>query len=410
MKRTYLDYAASTPLDSNVAEIMLPLMTVSYGNPSAIHFDGMLAKRAIDGAREKIGNVLGVSKTTCVFTASATESIGLALLGTIAYWKHIHSGETPEILLSPIEHEAVRAYARALEKQGVIVRYLPVSEDGVISPREVFDRLTPNTVLVSVGLVNNEIGTIQPISEIAREIRRYKKLIRGVTRDKSPIGDDVYPLLHTDATQAVNYHDMNIPRLGVDLLSCNGAKIYGPKGIGLLYRGTHVHIESHLVGGGQEFGLRSGTEDTASIVGFAEAIVRAQQAALDETVRILPIREHLFSLLHDVASSLRISMRVNGPRGDCRVVNNVHVSFDGVDHEYLVILLDNEGFSLSTKSACDERKSEESFVLSTLSEYSAAPRPLSGIRVTMGKHTLPSDIDAFAGALRKVLPLAQHTI
>jgi cysteine desulfurase len=258
MKRTYLDYAASTPVDNRVAEMMMPLMTVSFGNPSAIHFDGLIARRAIEDAREKIARVLGVSRTTCIFTSSATESIGLAFLGAIAAWKKNHKDVVPEVVLSPIEHEAVRSFAHMLEEEGVLVKYLPVNEFGSIAPHDVFDHLTKQTVFVSVGLVNNEIGTIQPIAEIAKEIRRFKKNERGVTRDKSTRGDDIYPLLHTDATQAVNYHDMNVHRLGVDLLSCNSTKIYGPKGIGLLYRGPHVFLESHLVGGGQEFGLRSG--------------------------------------------------------------------------------------------------------------------------------------------------------
>ncbi len=406
MKRTYLDYAASTPIDSRVADMMLPFMTVSFGNPSAIHYDGLVARRAIEDAREKIAHALGVSRTTCVFTSSATESISLAFLGTIAEWKKSHKEISPEILLSPIEHEAVRSFARRLEGEGVIIRYLPVNEFGVITPRDVFERLTKNTVFVSIGLVNNEIGTIQPIAEIAKEIRRYRKLERGVTRDKSVKGDDIYPLLHTDATQAINYHDMNVPRLGVDLLSCNSTKIYGPKGIGLLYRGSHVLLETHLVGGGQEFGLRSGTEDTASIVGFAEAFDIAQHTAIEETLRLLPLREQLLSSIHDISTSLHIPVLINGPLGEARVVNNVHFSFDRVNHEYLAILLDNEGFSVSTKSACDERKSEESHVLSVLATYSQEERPLSGIRVSIGKQTVLADIEAFAGALKKVLPLA----
>jgi cysteine desulfurase len=220
----------------------------------------------------------------------------------------------------------------------------------------------------------------------------------------------MFPLLHTDATQAVNYYELNIPQLGVDMLSCNSSKIYGPKGIGLLYRSAHVELDSILVGGGQMFSLRAGTEPVSLAVGFAEAFVTAQRTATSESVRLMPLRMKLFTACVEAGKKHNVEMFVNGEPEYERVPNNVHVSYANTDHEYLAILLDKEGFAVATKSACNEREAEESHVLHAIAEAkdSAPGQPLSGLRLTLGRGTTEEDIELLGEAIARVLPLAHH--
>jgi cysteine desulfurase len=409
-KRYYFDHAAATPVLPEVLNSMERFWSLDYGNASAIHQEGLRARSAIESARESIADTLGVSSSGITFTSSATESIHLALVGVVHAWKRDHPSAVPEIITSSIEHDAVLASVRQLEAEGAIVHYLPVNEKGIVKVSELAPLLCDNTVIVSCMLVNNEIGTIQPIDEVARVLRRWKKENKDVTRDRALAAEDMYPLLHTDATQAVNYIELNIPRLGVDMLSCNASKIYGPKGVGLLYRKQIIPLSPVILGGGQESGLRGGTESVPLIVGFAKAFTLAQESALSESDRLRSLQQKLFTSIAQVAGEKSVVCHINGDLEN-RSPNNVHISFENVDHEYLAILLDDEGFAVSTKSACNMLEAEISHVLVAIKssiedEDSRVCQLESGIRLTLGRSTDDIACDAFISALRDVLPLA----
>lgn len=410
MKRSYFDHAAATPVSPSVLAAMEPYWSEHFGNASAIHTEGVEAHSALESARKRIADTLGVVPETCLFTSSTTESVQLAFSGAVQAWQKNHPGERAEIIISSIEHDAVLETARVLESEGVLVHRLPVTSDGIVDFEVLMPLITKQTVLVSVMLVNNEVGTVQPIADIAHIVRKWKREVRGVQRDRAPLPEDMYPLLHTDATQAVNYYELNIPQLGVDMLSCNSSKIYGPKGIALLYRSVNIVLEPTLVGGGQEFALRAGTEPVALVVGFAEAFVHAQHTATPESVRLMPLRMQLFTACVEAGKKHNIEMFVNGEPEYERVPNNVHVSYANTDHEYLAILLDKEGFAVATKSACNEREAEESHVLHAIAQAkdSSPGQPLSGLRLTLGRGTTVEDVRALGDALGRVLLLAHQ--
>lgn len=395
-KRIYCDHAAGTPVDPRVLRAMQPYWNECFANPGAIHKEGVLARAAVEGARASIAEVLGVHADEIVFTGSATESVDLAITGTLLAWRTTHPNATPHVVVSAIEHDAVLESVRRLEGQGVRVTRLPVDRRGVVDIDLLRSALTKETVLVSIMYANNEIGTIQPIRAIAALIRKWKKEVRQTRRDRSTEGDERYPLFHTDATQAANYCDLSIPRLGADLLSMNAAKIYGPKGIGLLavLRGTP--IEPVIVGGGHERGLRAGTENVPAIVGFAEALRIAERLKAKECARLTGLCDHVMHELKKVSGLL-----VNGDEHE-RLPNNVHFSLPDVDHEFLALRLDAKGFAVATKSACNETDAEVSHVLSALRGAEGTQGPLSGIRLSFGRGTTKKDVDALLAALRKL--------
>ena len=261
MKRIYLDNAAGTPLDKNVYREMEPFLNGFFGNPSALYQEGMVVQDAIKHARENIASILAARGDEIVFLGSGTESDNLAILGVVHAAKR-HMSLKPHVVTSVIEHAAVLETVKQLEKNGVVeATYVSVNEEGIVDPKDIKDAIKENTVLVSIMYANSEVGTVQPICEIA-------KIVRGVRRTCG----GVYPYVHTDACQAINYLNVSVEKLGVDLLTFNGSKIYGPKGIGVLYIRRNVNIEPIIFGGGQERGLRSGTEYVAGIVGVAKAL------------------------------------------------------------------------------------------------------------------------------------------
>lgn len=408
MTRWYFDHAAATPMLPSVIKEMSPYLALDFANPSAVYEEGRFAKDAIENARSRIAESLCVNKKTCIFTSNSTESIFLAIAGSVSAWKQEHKDLIPEIIVSSIEHDAVLESAKFLEKEGAIVHYVPVDNVGLIDLNFLISKLNTNTVIVSVGLVNNEIGTIQKVDEIAKAIRHWKKENRGVTRDKHIESDGIYPLFHTDGTQAICYYGLNILKLGVDLFSCNSSKIYGPKGVGLLYKAQNIPLNPIMIRGSQEFGMRAGTEPVSLIVGFAEAFSVAQKNAVEETYRLVPLQELLFDEIKSLSKRNNIKIVINGPLDENRIVNNINVSFYGVSHEYLVLLLDNEGFSVSTKSACNERDAEESHVLYELSKSKDGDpdRPLSAIRITLGNSSTEKGILALTKAIEKSIKLA----
>lgn len=396
MKRIYLDHASGTPVVPEVMTAMAPFWSETFANPSSIHADGLRAKHAMGEARRSIANTFLVHPDEVVFTGSATESCNLALEGTVRAWKRSHQGEIPHVIVSAIEHDAVLATAKFLEGEGAQISYLPVDAEGVVMLPALLPLITTNTVLVSVMLANNEVGTIQPIAEIAKLIRGWKKEHRGVTRDAGVSGEQVYPLLHTDATQATNYLPLRVPSFGVDLLTLNSAKIYGPKGIGVLVVRRGIPILPIIFGGAHEMGLRAGTENVPLIVGFAEALRLAEELREKELARLTPLRDMLISKLKKIENII-----INGSLS-LRLPNNVNFSVRGVDHEYLALLLDARGFSVATKSACNETDAETSHVLLALHRAGHSGEQ-NGIRITMGRGTIKEDLDAFIGVLKDVI-------
>ena len=370
MPKIYLDYAASTPIDPKVLRAMLPYLKKEFGNPSSVHSFGQSALAAIDEARQKVAGFLGCASNEIIFTGSATEANNLVLQGLAKKGQHI--------ITSQIEHDAVLEICRALEKQGVEVTYLLADKDGLVSVSSVEKAIRPNTVLVSIMYANNEIGAIQPISEIAKALP-----------------DKVY--FHTDAVQAVNYLDCNAEKLGVNLLTLSGHKIYGPKGVGALYMKKGIRLEPLIYGGGQEQGMRSGTENVAAIVGLGRAIEEVQNPRSKiQNIKIRQMRDKIIkSILKIIPGS-----RLNGSRVS-RLPNNVNIGFEGAEGEAMVIALDQKGIAVSTGSACSAKTLEPSHVLLALGLSHEEAH--GSLRITLGKYTTMQEVDRFLMVLPHVI-------
>ncbi len=374
---SYLDYAATTPIDPKVLKAMLPYLKTNFGNASSIHQFGQKCRQAIDRSRETVAQFLNCSPSEIIFTGSATEANNLAIFGIVEQAQK-NGIKNPHIITSQIEHPAVLEPFKQLEKQGIEVSYAKPNKEGIVQAAEIKKLLKANTILVSIMYANNEIGTIQPISEIAKAISSQP----GIK-------------FHTDAVQAVNYLNCHVEKLGVDLLTLSGHKIYGPKGIGALYIKEGTPISPLIYGGSQENSLRPGTENTAVIVGLATAIkqIRNQQSLIKK------LRNLQNKLINEIIKTIPNS-RLNGSKIN-RLPNNVNFSIDGVEGEALVIALDQKGFALSTGSACSSKKLEPSHVLMAMgmSEKQAH----SSLRITLGKYTTEQEINKFLKVLPKVV-------
>ncbi len=398
MKRIYLDHAAATPVDESVLFAMQPFFAELYANPSAVHKEGVEARNAIEHARKSIAKLIHAQPSEVVFTSSATESANLAITGAVRAWKSEHETAVPHIIISAIEHEAVFAPVRAFKKEGVRVTVLPVRKDGRVNPSELYALITEETVLIALMYANNEIGSVQPVGEAAKAIRKWKKEVRGVVRSVQSFGDSRYPLLYSDASQAPNLLSCGVLSLGVDLMTLSSGKIYGPKGAGLLYVSRGIKISPLLHGGGQEGGLRAGTENVPAVVGFARALEIASSMREDEARRLAAIQIETIKLLQVTFPAIII----NGSDEE-RLSNIINFSFPDIDHEYLALALDARGFAVATKSACSETEAEISHVLLALREYEDENRPTSGIRVSMGRSTRREDMTEFVATLSVIL-------
>ncbi|HBI26101.1 MAG: Cysteine desulfurase [Candidatus Wolfebacteria bacterium GW2011_GWC2_39_22] len=411
MQRIYLDNAATTPLDKEVKQAMEPYFGDTYGNPSSLHWFGQQARAAIDASRETIANAIGARFREVVFTGSATEANNLALRGAVQSAKDTFSalnGDRPmKIIICTIEHDSVLETARDLEKEGVEVVRIPVATDGTVDVRQVEAALDERTVLVSIMYANNEIGTIQPIKEIANSIKRFRARENALP---------YYPLFHTDAVQAFQFLDCAVDALGVDLMTLSAHKLYGPKGVGALYVRTmnsvaHTQgdrtsiIRPRVSGGGQEFGMRSGTENVAAIAGFAKAVTLIAQHKESEYKRLQLLRERLWKGIQDVCPKAI----VNGKEMDSRVRGNdkptlpniLNVYFPGRKGGDLLIALDMQGVAVSSGSACAAFSAKPSHVLMALGFDD--DRAGGSLRFSMGRHTTEDEIDGAIDALRVVL-------
>lgn len=370
MPKIYLDYSATTPLDPNVLRAMLPYLKKEFGNPSSIHRFGQKALSAVDQARESAAKFLGCNSSEIIFTGSASEANNLALFGLLKAGDHV--------ITTQIEHPAVLGPCQELEKRGVEATYLPVDEEGLLRASDVAKALRPNTVLVSVMYANNEIGTIQPIAEIGRLLKNLKKRV----------------FFHTDAVQAANYLDCSVEKLGVDLLTLSSHKIYGPKGVGLLYLKDNINVKPLIYGGGHEQGRRSGTENVAGIVGFGRALeeIKNPRSRIQD-IKIRQMRDKLIKVLLKSVPGCRL----NGSAVK-RLPNNVNISFKGVEGEAALIALDQKGVALSTGSACSAKSLQPSHVL--LAIGLSHEESHGSLRITLGRYTARQEIEK----LLRVLP------
>lgn len=370
----YLDYAATTPIDSEVIKAMEPYFGARFGNPSSIHFYGQEASAAVDKARSQVADFLGAVPQEIIFTGGATESNNLALRGLVKESRKKNSEFVPHIITSTIEHDSVLETAKDLKKDGVEVSFCPVDSEGVVDLEKLKELIRPNTILVSVMYANNEIGTTESIKEIGAIIKQINE-----SRDNK-----IY--FHTDAVQAVQYLDCKVNALGVDLLSLSGHKIYGPKGVSALYVRNGTPIRSIVTGGGQEYEKRSGTLNVPSIVGLGQAVIEVEKSR-PLTAEIKRLRD---KLVEKVLKSIPDS-KLNGPRNENRLPNNANFMFPGAEGESILILLDQAGIATSTGSACASKSLQPSHVLLAI----GVPKENAhaSLRVTLGKYTTEEDID-----------------
>lgn len=366
----YLDYAATTPVSERVYDVMSPYFSDKFANPSSLHVPGQKAQADLDSARQGVADVLEVSWKEVFFTSSATHSINLAIRGAVK----AAAVKNPHIITTNIEHSAVLNTCRDLENEGVEVTYINTNEDGLVSAEDVKNALQENTVLVSVMYVNNEIGTVQPIAEIANAVRDF----RNSTSSS-------YPLMHTDAVQAANYLDVGAKTLGMDLMTLSGHKIYGPKGSAILYKREAASIEPIISGGEQERKMYAGTENMPAIIGFAEALKETEELKEKETKRVSALRD----LFIDRVLSEAPGVGLNGSKNN-RVANNINIYFENISSESLIPLFDSEKIYVSGGSACTSRTPEPSHVISALGKDAYAK---NSIRVTLGRHTTKNDIE-----------------
>lgn len=374
----YFDYAAATPVDPDVLAAMQPYFSDVFHNPSAPYQPARNARKALEAARANVAAVLGAKPVEVIFTAGASEANNLAVHGVMRQYPGAN------MVISAIEHDSVTAPGQRYAN-----RVLPVDPKGVIQLEKLSEVIDDQTVLVSVMLANNEIGTIQPIARLARELEDTRKQ-RAASGNKLPL------LLHCDAAQAGNYLDLHVHRLGVDLLSLNGGKIYGPKQSGALYVRGGIVLQPLIDGGGQERGLRSGTENVPACIGFAYALRQVQEARADEQARMDQLQRHF---LDQVAANLPAA-KVNGSLKN-RLANNVHLTFTGQDSERLIMLLDDRGIYAATGSACSASSEEPSHVLGAIGMSDDDIR--ASLRFTMGAYTTEGDIDALIDALASLL-------
>jgi cysteine desulfurase len=392
MKRIYLDYGATTPVEKKVLKAMLPYFSEKYGNAMSLHSFGREANEAVEKARKRTADFFGAKPEEIIFTSGATESNNLVIKGVLKALRASdlrllephRSIKKPHIITTAFEHHCVLDACKSAEKKGLAeITFVKPNKEGLIEVEDIEKAIKPNTILVSIMYVNNEIGTVQPIGEIGKLIKKATKLKKLI--------------FHTDATQAINYFDCDVNKLGVDLLSMSAHKIYGPKGIGALYVRKGTPIVKVQDGGDQEFSKRAGTHNVPGIVGLGEAIfLLKNKESRIKNKEILELRNYLIKkVLKEIPDA-----RLNGFK-KFRSPNNANFIFKNIEGESLILMLDKEGIAASTGSACSTGSLQPSHVLLSIG---LKPEEAHGsLRLTLGKYTTKKDIEITVNKLKKII-------
>jgi cysteine desulfurase len=429
-KRVYLDYAGATPISEKSTRALASSLLL-YGNPSAIHHEGDVASRVLDKARALCATTLNAHSYEVYFVGSGTESCNLAILGTVIGARDkveqlgcedatsqqalapLGTSIIPHVITTTIEHPAVLEPIRTLEKEGKVrVTYLPVYEDGIVKIHDIREALCEETVLVSVMYANNEIGTMQPVKEIGRALDEWKDS-HGRTHNE-------YPYFHIDACQAGNYCNLDVVRLRAHLMTVNSSKVYGPKGIALLYKKEGCRVDPISFGGGQERGLRSGTESVALAYAFAVALEEAQAMKEKESARLRELRDvcrdelmkeipeaTVYGAWDEYKQQVDERRRGNTSHSSANVLkeekrlpNNINCRIPGIPSDEMILRLDAKGFAVSHKSACASSETDGSYVIEALG--ASKEEALENVRITLGRETTRQDILALVQAMKDI--------
>ena len=373
----YLDHAAATPLDPAVLAAMQPYFSDVFYNPSATYLPARQAREVLEDARGRVAHWLGARPTEVIFTAGGTEGNNLAIAGIMANFPNC------SVTVSGIEHESVLAPAQQFNCSVALA-----TEQGRVDIDDLRQKISPNTVLVSVMYANNEVGTIQPL-------RHISAMLAEIRAERIKAGNKTPLYFHTDACQAANYLGLSVASLGIDLMTLNGGKIYGPKQTGVLYAASHVKLSPIIRGGGQERGLRSGTENVAGAVGFATALDVAQTMRQNEAARLNEVKNGAIRLLYQKIPGAIINGSLK-----YRLPNNIHLTLPGFDNERVLLQLEERGFFAAAGSACSASSEEPSHVLSAMGIGDEAAQ--SSLRITMGRATTKADMEKFIQALTDI--------
>ncbi len=376
-KRIYADAAASTPLSRRAKKELVRVLDL-YGNPGALHKEALAAKQELERARASVASSIGAHADEIVFVASGTEANNLAILGTLG--PRLRMGEKLAAATSVVEHQSVLAPLQALEREGLELSVVDVQQDGLIFANAVPDAMQAHTALVSIQLINSEMGAVQPVREIAKALRRTENKV----------------LLHTDASQAPLWMDLKVEKLGVDMMTLDAQKIMGPKGIGVLYIKRGTLIDPIMWGGGQERGRRAGTQSAAAAASFAVALSDAQSGAAKRTIKVAKVRDFLLAEIQKVLPDVV----VHGPSGASRVANNLNLSIPGLDGQMCVVAMDAQGVAISTRSACSTDDEEPSYVVMALGADKKTAQ--EAIRITLLPDATMADAKRIAQALSEI--------
>lgn len=383
-KRIYLDFASITPIDKRVSKAMQKAEKF-FANPSSLYKEGVMAKKLLENARKSVANLLHGFSDEIYFTSGGTEGNNLAILGIYHEIRDSFKkqNKTPHLIVSTIEHSSVLECAKYLESQGVSVTYLKPNQLGLIEIKDLKEAIRTETFLVSIHFVNNEIGVIQPIKEIAKQIRHFRKE-----------NNSVFPYLHTDACQAFNFLQIDVTLLHADLLTLDGGKVYGPRSSGVLYKKRNVEIRNIMFGGGQERGIRSGTENLQSVLGLTKALQISDKCRSKEVIKQKKLQDYFFSKLKkDFPEAV-----INGDTF-LRLPNNINFAIEKIDSEFAVLQMDSYGISISSASSCLNNKTDSySYVVKEINPGLEK----SSLRVSFGRTTKKSHIDCFFKALNMV--------
>lgn len=389
--KKYFDYASITPIDKDVLKVINNIMRINFHNPGSLYAKGVFVLKMINKSRKNISKNLNCHQDEIIFTSGGTESNNIAIQGVVDKWYETYDydyANKPHIIISEIEHPAVLNVVENLAKKNKITfSKIKVNHDGILDLKNFKEILeeskikNKNTILISIILVNNEIGVIQPIKDITSYVRKYK--------------ENNYPLIHVDACQAINYLDINLDKLGVDLLSLDAGKIYGPRSSGLLYVKRNTPINPVFFGGDQEFTLRPGTENTAAIVGLDKALEIVKKTRIKEIERLSKMQKYIFDKV-----CVMKNVSINGSiDADKRVVNNINLCFKDKDAEFLLFKLDKFGFQVSTGTTCQNKKEDSrSLSVDALGDDCGG----SSLRISLGRYTTWSEVRGLVKVLAKV--------